>query len=777
MNTKLKKTLLIITGILLLTVAAIILFISPLTKYLIEKYDEKYTGRKIEVGWAYTNPFTGYIYLSDLKLYESKSDSVFFSAKGVGVNVALIKLLSKTYEISELTLYQPKGIIIQNRKVFNLDDLIEKFSPKKSDTTKEPVHFNILNIKISGGEFHYREESIPVNYFIKQVNFESSGKRWDIDSVAAVFSFLSGPGSGDVKGNFALNIHNMDYRFAAVVNKFDLKTLEQYLKDMSNYGNFSANMDADIHATGNLNDKENINLRGITKINDFHFGKNPQDDYASFDKLVLDIKELSPKNHVYFFDSISVNHPFIKYERYDYLDNLQNMFGKNGANVTAAAADNDKYNLVIEIARYVKVLAKNFFQSDYKINRVAVYNADLKFNDYSLSEKFSADLNPLYVFADSIDKSRKRVEVSFKSGIKPYGDVSINLSINPKDSSDFDMQYHLEKLPSSLFNPYIISYTSFALDRGTMEFKGNWNVRGGIIKSENHLLIIDPRTTKRLRNKDTKWIPMPLIMSFIRERGNVIDYEIPITGDLKKPKFHLQDVIWDLVKNIFVKPATTPYRMEVKNIETEIEKSLTLKWNMRQNSLLPGQKQFIDRMADFLVNNPQASLDVYPKEYAVKEKEHILFFEAKKKYFLLNHHKNTASFNEEDSLTVDKMSAKDSSFVRYLNKQLNDSMLFTIQDKCSKFIGEDIINARFIQLYKEREKLFVAYFKEKNVDARVKIHIGEHIIPYNGFSFYKIDYKGVLPESLLNAYQKMNELNDESPRKEYKKERRKNKNV
>ena len=48
---------------------------------------------------------------------------------------------------------------------------------------------------------------------------------------------------------------------------------------------------------------------------------------------------------------------------------------------------------------------------------------------------------------------------------------------------------------------------------------------------------------------------MPLIMTFIRERGNVIDYEIPITGNLKDPKFHLSDVIFDLLGNIFVKPA------------------------------------------------------------------------------------------------------------------------------------------------------------------------------------------------------------------------------
>ena len=29
-----------------------------------------------------------------------------------------------------------------------------------------------------------------------------------------------------------------------------------------------------------------------------------------------------------------------------------------------------------------------------------------------------------------------------------------------------------------------------------------------IIKSDNHLLVIDPCVTKRIKNKDTKWIPI-----------------------------------------------------------------------------------------------------------------------------------------------------------------------------------------------------------------------------------------------------------------------------
>jgi hypothetical protein len=777
-NAILKKSFLIIISSLIIALMVILSLISPITKHLIEKYDEKLIGRQVKLDWVYVNLFTGLVYLSDLKIFESKSspaivegDSVFFSARGVSANIAMFKLLSKTFEISKLTVDQPKGIIIQNKNDLNLNDLVKKFTPEKSDTTPSRFHFNILEIKIINGEFHYYEKDIPVNYFIKDVNIESTGKYWNSDTVGAAFSFLSGTGRGSAKGKITINFKNFDYSMATMVEKFELKFMEQYLKDLANFGSFSGSLDAEIEATGNLNNPEDLNAKGQLAFSDFHFGKSPVDEYMSFDRLVIKIDQLSPKDHLYLFDSISLSHPFLKYEIYDYLDNVQRMFGKNGANISETKADLSRYNLILQIADYVKVLAKNFFQSDYKINKLAIYNGGLRFNDYSLTEKFSIESYPLYVVADSVNKNHKRVAVSFKSGIQPYGNLTVNLSINPKDSGDFDMQYHIQKLPASLFNPYLITYTSFPLDRGTLEFNGTWKVRNGIIKSDNHLLVIDPRISRRLRNKDTKWIPAPLIMFFIRERGNVVDYEIPVTGNLKNPTFHLHDVILGILRNIFIKAASIPYRQEVKNIENEIEKSLTLNWNMRQTSLFPDQEMFVTKMVDFLIKYQDASITVYPMQYAEKEKEYILFFEAKKKYFLLSKNKNAQVLSTEDSLKIDKMSVKDSLFVHYLNRQVSDTMMFTIQEKCYNYIDSAIVNKKFRQLNKERVEAFMLFFRKKSVENRVSILPGENNIPYNGFSFYKIVYNGEFPKFLIKAYKQMNELNNASPRKRYKKDR------
>jgi len=769
---KTKKTLFIVSLSFIILMIAIIVFISPICKYLIEKYDTKFTGREITLDWAYVNPFTGYIHLSNVVIKEHESNLLFLSLKGLSLNVAMTKLFFKEYEFTEVTLNQPRGIVKQAYKEFNFNDLIERFSNKSSPKEqKKIVKYSIQNIKIIDGTLYYKDIITPINYFVKKVNIESKGISWDVDSIPIQFSFQSGIGSGEMKGDFSLYLKNIEYQLKVKVKKFDLNIVGQYIKDLSNYGSFRAYLDADFVSKGNLKDREDGTNSGYIKISDFHFGKSITEDYASFETLEFAIHELSPKKLIYFYDSIALHKPYFKYEKYDYLDNVQTAFGKSGANIKAASIEGAKYNLVIEIAKYIKVLSKNFLRSNYRVDRLAIYDGDLKFNDFSLNEQFSIDMNPFNFIADSIDRTHQRVNFDIAAAIKPYGKLSVGISINPKDSSDFDLKFNFQKLPASMFNPYLTKYTSFPLDRGTIEINGKWHVKNGIINSDNHLVIIDPRMGNRIRNNNANWLPMRLIMFVVRERGNVIDYEIPIQGDLKNPKFRLRDVIFDALGNVFIKPPSTPYRIEVRNIETAIEKSLALTWETGSSKIKKAQENFIESMVKFLKTNPDAKITISPNNYESKEREHILLYEAKKKYYLELKNKALNDLTEEDVAQIEKMSIKDELFVAYLNHHANVSLLFTIQEKCTHLLSSAFIDSKLMELNEQRLSVFMQYFKEIAKTSQLQILPATNIIPYNGYTFYKITYQGDFPEKLLKAYDNMNRLNNEAPRDKYKKQR------
>ena len=460
---------------------------------------------------------------------------------------------------------------------------------------------------------------------------------------------------------------------------------------------------------------------------------------------------------IYYFDSVLVDKPYILYQKYDTLDNFRRLFSTWFAKRAAEK--------VKEVADTVSFLV-NLMGVDYDVGTFDLNNARIDFNDYSIAEKFSISLDPLNIKSDTINKSDKRVNIAINGKIKPYGRFAASLSMNPQNSRYFDFRYEFRDIAASMFNPYIASFTSYQLDHGTIEMHGDWSIRNAAINAQNHFLALNPQDTKKVRGKDTKWIPLPLIMSFVRERGSVIDYQIPVKGNLKDPSFKLGDIITDILRNILVKPPTTPYRLEVKNVQQEIEKTLRVKWQMRQYAIEEGQEKFMKHIAGFLKDNPEASIVVQPVFYEEKEKENILLFEAKKKFFLHKHEEMT-SLSRKDSLEVDKLTFKDHALKKFLDGSLKKPGLLTLQEKCRRVVGKEIIERDYKALVERRRKAFLKYFKDNDSDSRVEILKVKNEVPYNWFSYYDINYKGEVPESLAKAFKKLYEINSEPPRREY----------
>lgn len=774
---KMKKSLATALVVIFSIVLIFIVFISPITKYLLEKYDVKLIGREIKTGFVYVNPFTGYAHIGNLKLYEQKSDSIFIEASALNINFNWTALIfKKTYELSSLTLNDPVFNISQQRQSFNFDDIIAKFTPKEKELVKKArTKLNILDIDINNGRVNYQEKVIPVNYFVQKIYIESPGMWWNRDAMFVKFKMKNGPSTGEVKGNISINLTQKKYRLNLNINDFDLAFMEQYIKDLANYGNFEAKLNLDIHANGGFESVLETNAKGWVALNDIHFGKNKGNDFFSMEELYIGIKEFNPKQFKYNMDSVILTKPFFVYEIYDYLDNLQRMFGKGGGKIKEAKADSTKFNPIFTIATQVQQIAANFLKSYYQVGRVAIKNGNVRFNDFSIREKFSLSLNPLNMNANDLDKNNSRLKITLNSGIKPFGNLSGSFSIDSKNNNTFESNYELDKLPIPLVNPYLITYTSFPLDKGSLDFNGFFNSSNGILNSMNHLVILDPRVGKRFKKKrDTKWIPVPLIMAFVRERGNVIDYEIPIKGNIIDPKIKIKDIILDLLTNIFVKPPTSPYGYKVRNIENIQEKLLSLKWETKQINLRNSEDKFIDKIADFLKKAPSTTITIIPMIYTEKEKEYILFYEAKKKFYLMINKKTTMS--KDDSLAIEKMSNKDSAFVKYLTK-INKSDVYTVQQKCLNYVGAELVNSKYLKLMKDREKVFKQPFVDNGTIKQVKILASENTIPFNGFSFYKIKYNGEVPASLTAAFDNLKNINDEKPRRKYIIKRKRNKQL
>jgi hypothetical protein len=551
-----------------------------------------------------------------------------------------------------------------------------------------------------------------------------------------------------------VKMDSMDYRLAMSAKNFNMSIAEQFLRKYAEKARFTGMVNMDIKARGNGHKSMSTDIKGRISVDTIRLGNGEGPDYFWIKKMIVSFNEINIGQRKLFLDSVYVDNPGVLYQRFDTLDNFRRMFRK-----LLAGKDT-----VVEPEDTMGILA-NLKKSDYSVNLLEVQNGNFEFNDYSIAEKFSMAFKPFDLKGDSINKFNKRVRITIKSGIVPYGTFTSSLSMDPENSKNFDFKYNINDVSAPSFNPYIATYTSHQLDKGQIEMHGDWTVRNNNLRALNHFLVINPRTTEKVKGKETKNLPLPLIMAFVRERGSAIDYEIPITGKLDDPKFHFGDVISDLLRNILVKPPTTPYRQQVRKVEESIEKTLNVSWRMRQVTIEKDERDFIERIAGFLKDNPDAYLTVTPVYHEEKEKENILMFEAKKKYFLES--KDKQALSKDDSAKVEKLSSKDSSFIRYMDRAIKNPAFLTLQEKCYRFIGKEIVSKSYEQLKNERKTAFLYFFKQNGTAKRIEFKEAKNEVPFNWFSYFSIQYKGEVPEALKEAYQKLYEYNSEPPRRKF----------
>lgn len=743
----LLKIFLWVIGIYIL----LIIVASPLARYLIQKHDVRYTGREITLQRAIVNPIGGSVSLRNLKLYEAENDSVFISFGRLSANMSMLKMLTGVYQVNSIRLVDPRIDIFRDDTIFNFTDLIERFAVKEDSLEEETLKLNFGEIEIKNGLITYGEAEIKTGTEISEINFFSPGKKWNDDIIEGEYSFK--PGSGRAEGNFTINLKTFDYNAGFRLTAFNPGVFIEYLEKYAVKASLRGNINIDLISEGNFNEPLNGRAQGNIEIKNFHFGKDSLNDYASFDRLLVEMREVDLKENKFYFDSILLNKPDILYQMYDTLDNFRRLLTPEIEEEAKEAADTVDY--------LVDILG-----ADYNVRNFAITNGKIEFNDFSIAEKFTFLVNQFNITADSVDKQNKRLKVTTTASIIPSGDLNMVLHMDPKNEKNFDISYEFRDIPATMFNPYILTYTSYQLDRGTIEMHGTWNVRDNNISSLNHFLVVDPRDTKRVRGKDTRWVPLPLIMSVVRERGGVIDYQIPVKGNLKDPSFKLWDIITDIFRNILVKPPTTPYGIQVKNLEEEVQKTLAVKWRMRQVEIGKDQEKFVEGISDFLKDNPEAYITVEPVYHVEKEMENILLFEAKKKYFFESKGKKVTALERRDSMEVEKLSSRDPDFLAYIEKQANNPGMLTLQEKCYMYIGREHVQERFNELMESRKREFLSFFEKDKTMDRVEMKEPQNRVPYDWFSFFGINYKGDVPESLKEAYDQLYDL-IESPRDDF----------
>ena len=213
-------TLVGLVAFVLLLVATMPLWISPVSTGTANSIVPKITGTDFHLGRFYVNPWTGAIRIEDVKLSnpEGFGTAPAFSVKQIAVDIKLYKLLANKLHIKELLIEDAFASYYSHDGVNNIEAILanvekalggkkeKEEKPKEEEEKKGGMKIIIDHLNISGTKVKLMENDVipPVPIFIpelRDIGKESDGATFEETWKSLSDSFMKGMGSvGDGLG-------------------------------------------------------------------------------------------------------------------------------------------------------------------------------------------------------------------------------------------------------------------------------------------------------------------------------------------------------------------------------------------------------------------------------------------------------------------------------------------------------------------------------------------------------------------------------------------------
>jgi hypothetical protein len=288
------------------------------------------------------------------------------------------------------------------------------------------------------------------------------------------------------------------------------------------------------------------------------------------------------------------------------------------------------------------------------------------------------------------------------------------------------INYNIEKMRISDFNPYSKFYVAHAFVEGMLFYNSTNTIHNGKLKSTNVMSIKKIEVSRKLKGMGLYEMPLRLAITILTDRKGNIDLDIPVEGDLKDPTYKFGKVIWQIVKNLVVKAATAPFDLLAKAFGGNEEDIKYVRFDYLQKQFEPRQMKSLDMISKALADKPGLKIALVQVASHQSEKEMLALSLAKAMYYKKNILQTPKdSLDAKDYKAIEAVSNLDSLFNIWLNQQLlpEDVSGMPSQIKSQKLIGDQVLAQEVDKLFAMRNKIVLDYFvNEKHIDStRIKI--------------------------------------------------------
>ncbi|MBU5614204.1 DUF748 domain-containing protein [Geomonas azotofigens] len=442
--------------------------------------------------------------------------------------------------------------------------------PSKAAVSRREMTYHLKQIQLEKLNFAFTDKTFeePPRFTLRNTNLTLANLQGPKFAPAPLrFSATYGKGAA-LKLNGTVTPAPFRYRGSVAISRLPISDFEPYFPDTFNFSVIGGSLDTNMNLDLALKDgKAKGNFRGNAGVRDFHsidavgdqdllkWESLQFDEFqGNFDPFTLSIREVA-LNDVY--SRIII--------RRDGTLNLQDLVKEPTtlpAPLPAAAPAAPAGGKPVPAATVAAAKAPAP-QRQVSVGSVTIQNGTLAFTDNHLPQTFNSTFYNLGGRVSGLtSEESKFADVDLRGNLENHSPMQISGRLNPlRDDLFVDLKISFRDIELSPVTPYSGTYLGYAIDKGKLFLDLKYLIERKQLTSENKVFIDQFTFGKKVESSQATSLPVRLAVALLKDRNGEIHLDLPVTGRTDDPQFSIWGLIGQVLKNLLVKAATSPFAL------------------------------------------------------------------------------------------------------------------------------------------------------------------------------------------------------------------------
>ena len=198
-----------------------------------------------------------------------------------------------------------------------------------------------------------------------------------------------------------------------------------------------------------------------------------------------------------------------------------------------------------------------------RIDTVTLQGGKVNFSDQYIKPNYSASLVEIGGRVSGLSSEEGRLaDIDLRGKLENSAPLEIVGKINPLAKDLFlDLNVDFRDMDLSPVSPYAGRYAGYGIEKGKLTLNLKYHIEKRKLVSDNKIFLDQFTFGGAVDSPKATKLPVKLAVALLKDRKGEIRLDLPVTGSLDDPKFSIWGVVWQILGNLLVKAATSPFAL------------------------------------------------------------------------------------------------------------------------------------------------------------------------------------------------------------------------